>query len=407
MHYPRKLMALAAVSALALAACSSSSSDDNADAGANATSKEPVKLVLVAERQGDGPAGINDYDNGVQMAVAEINAAGGVDGRKIELTRLKGSGLDPQKNTADYLKALDMKPAAILGFQNESLTEAAASNIARGGVPTISITSAGDNTRFGGPAGSEFLWTMEYGGSVIGTQIDYLVEELKLSKIGIMAIDLAYGSASTAFAEKALAEHDLKPVTVTKTGPTATDMTKEVLEVKNAGADGVMSPTYPNQLAVQLKQFSQNGVDIPTITGGSGPIVVNAKMATGDALKGFNFAVPCNPQGATEGNLKAFFDNYRERYPDEGPPTYLAAYSYDSVYIVKAAIEKAGSSDPADVNAAIGEITVTPDNGVACSERYNADGSHFLNHFIDVISVGTDGSFSTAKSYETPEVPKA
>ncbi len=236
---------------------------------------------------------------------------------KIDLTRFPGSGLDPQKNTADYLKALDTNPSAVIGFQSESQTEAAASNIERGGVPTISLTSAGDNTRFGGPAGSQFLWTMEYGGSVIGTQIDYLVDELKLSKIGVMAIDLAYGSASTAFAEKALEKHDLKPVAVTKTGPMATDMTKEVLEIKSKGADGVISPTYPNQLAVQLKQFVQNGVDIPTISGGSGPIVVNNKMATGDAIGTFYYAVPCDPQ-AEQGNSRRFFEATR-RQPSDGP----------------------------------------------------------------------------------------
>lgn len=70
-------------------------------------------------------------------------------------------------------------------------------------------------------------------------------------------------------------------------------------------------------------------------------------------------------------------------------PGNLAALAHDAIYLVKAAIEKAGTTDPKAVNDAIGAVTVT--EGVVCAARYQADGSHFLNHQVAVASWAADG----------------
>src|SRR5690606_24187960 len=111
----------------------------------------------------------------------------------------------------------------------------------------------------------------ESSGSIVGSTIRYMTDELGLSEIGLLGTSNTFGTDYIALAKQALAERDLEPVAEETYEPTATDLTQQVLAVKSAGADGVVNGAYPNPLAVQLKQFRQNGLSIPTFSGGATP----------------------------------------------------------------------------------------------------------------------------------------
>ncbi|MCC6338365.1 MAG: ABC transporter substrate-binding protein [Acidimicrobiia bacterium] len=405
MRTRRVILALTVVAAMLLAACGSDS-DDKAAPKDTENKDEPIKIVLFWEVQGESQVAVDDYNNGAMLAVDEINKAGGIDGHQIEVKRIPAPVFDTQKLNAAYLKALDEKPSAIIGFPAPPQVPAVIANITRGRVPALVMTAGGDNVRFGAEAGSEFSWWMDYGGSTADVAIDYMTDELKIDKIALMGDSGDYGTEFVNFAKKALEGKDLKPTTEQSFAPDAADLTQQVLAVKSSGAQGVFNAAYPNPLAVQLKQFQQNGLAVPTFSFGSSPFVVNYKMATGEALKNFFGVEACNFLATDQASSKAFSAEYQKRYPKAGPPSYMAGYSHDALYLVKAAVEKAGSTDPEKINEALDGLEVT--DGVVCGARYQADGSHFLRRDGVVVSYGpTSPPGKIVKTFEIPLLDKA
>lgn len=362
-----------------------------------------MKLVLLAEVKGESSVAADYYVNGVNLAVEEINAAGGIGGQPIELQRFAASPLDPQATNAAVLSGLDENPSAMIGLvAGGSQVQASAANIERGEVPVLVTAPPDLDSRYGGKGGSEFAWFMSpYTLDVAEAGTRFLIEELKLAEIGLMGTNETYGATSLAGSKIALDAAGQTPVAERTYPPTATDLTEQVLAMKDA--DGVVNWGYPNPVAVQLTQFEQNGLRIPTLTGATGEVVVNSGMAKGAAISQLYGIFPCNPTGSDEPKLQAFAQAYQARFGTEANS--LTAIAYDAVYTIKAAIEHAGSADPGAINKALGEVTV--EAGVVCASRYRADGSHAMAHETSVSSYREDGSSTVVKVYELPDLAKA
>jgi branched-chain amino acid transport system substrate-binding protein len=374
-----------------------------ASGGSTLKLTKPVKIVLLAEIVGESAIAVNYYNNGLTMAVDAINKAGGIGGQQVQVVRYPASPLDPQNTTAAYLKALDQNPTAILGLPGGGTQFAGVqTNVERGGVPLL-VESLGDSqVYYGSKGGSQWAWFMEQDTSAVAAAgAQFFIQDLGAKKIGFMGTNEGYGNNSLIGVKSALSAAGLQPFAVKQYSPTATDLTAEVLAMK--GADAVTDYGYPNPFAVQLKQFQQNGLSIPSINGGSSFIVVQQKLATGDAIGKLYASTACNPPGATDGGLKDFATAYQARFNES--PGQEAAVTYDSMYVLKAAIEKAGSADPKAVNDALGQVTVN--QGVVCSPSYHADGAHIFDHTVNISSFSADGTSKVVKTITTPDIPKA
>ena len=162
----------------------------------------------------------------------------------------------------------------------------------------------------------------------------------------------------------------------------ATDLTGPVLAVKKS--DAVIDWGYPNPVGIQLNQFVQNNISIPTVTGGAAPYVVQGKLAKANALAKFYSIDPCNPTDSTAANVVSWRDAYKAKYNE--PANASAAEAYDAVYLAAAAIKQAQSIDPQKIKDAIGALKYT--DGI-CSTDFHADGAHNLMHSNTVISWAT------------------
>ena len=231
--------------------------------------------------------------------------------------------------------------------------------------------------------------------------VNYYIQELGSKKIGFMGTNESYGNASLAGFKSAMAAANLTPYAIQQYSPTATDLTAAVLAMK--GADAVVNYGYPNPVAVQLKQFQQNGLDIPTISGGSSFIVVQQKLATGAAVAKLYASTACNPTGSTDPAMQSFTQTYQQRFNET--PGQEAAVTYDSLFVLKAAIEQAGSADPAKVNDALSSVKVS--SGVICQPDYHADGAHIMGHTVTISSFASDGSSKIVKTSSIPDQAKA
>lgn len=385
---------------VAAAACGS---DDGTSAGGGSLDG-PVRLVLLAEVAGESAYGVDDYRNGAELAVDEINDAGGIGGHEIELERIPASPVDPQDTNAAFLRALDEEPAAVFGLPGAGAQlTGIVSQVERNGVPVV-VTGVGDDTsRFGSDGGSTYAWFAEpHTNAVAAVGTRYLVEELGAEEVGLLATNEAHGAASLDGAREALDDAGLEPVAERTYDPAATDLTEAVTAVRDADAVGDFG--YPNPVAIQLREFARNGMDIPTMATGTGGIILAGGLAEGEELANLYDAVSCNPAAAGDDRaLQAFVEAYQERWGTA--PTTKAAVVYDTVQILAAAVEQAGSADPEAVNEALGSIEVT--DGVVCAPEYRADGSHFLNHTVSIVDYEADGTARTVGTYDVEPLDEA
>jgi branched-chain amino acid transport system substrate-binding protein len=388
-------MSMVMSAALLAAACGSGSGKGGS--GAHGL-KGPIKLVGLWEIKGESAAAINDYQNGAQLAIEQITAAGGISGQQVTLDRVPLSVADPQKATSQFLQGVDKKPAMLLGIPSATAVLAAKSQIDRAGIPLLATSSSTSTIRYGAAGGSKWLWLLEtFDGYKDQAAVKYATETLKASKIGLTGTSESYGTTNIADLTTALQAKSLQPFAVSKYDPTATDVTPTVLKMK--GADAVITFAYPNPLAVQIKQFAQNGLTVPLIGSSSTNIAVQYKLVAGQVLKNVYSVVSCDPtSGSKRQPAKDFGTLYQQKYGTV--PTDLAADAYDAVWVAKAAIEKAGSTDPAAINAAMAQVSVT--DKVVCSGVYKADGAHVMSHEVSIDKFSTAGTTQEVQTYTFP-----
>jgi ABC-type branched-subunit amino acid transport system substrate-binding protein len=397
------IAALAAIGVVAVSACGSSSSG-GAPASSNTTSSSangtftlssPLTLGFLWEVKGEGAYGIDDYQDGAELAIDEINAAGGVGGQQVKDFRVATDPTNLQSTVASFLQAADKKPAALLGMAAPSQVEAITSQLDRTQIPLIATTTADLQFAHGAPSGSDYLWPI--GASdpdTVSAGIDYLVNVLHAKKIGLMGTNESFGNAAVASAKDALKALGMTPYAVAQYSPTATDLTQQVLTMK--GADAVLDWGYPNPLAVQLKQFAQNGIDIPTMSGTGIEVAIQAKLVSNAELDNLYVNEPCNPNAPATAAMKAFVAAYQAKYGSV--PTQNAAYSYDAVKVAVAAVEQAKSTDPKAINTALKTVSV-PDG--ACSP-YQADGAQFLAHAAQITKYSSTAAPTVVKQITLP-----
>lgn len=420
-------IAVAAVCALGIAACGGDdgSSSDTSPATAASTAPaatsstgdtttvpesgggdslhldEPVKIALLWEIKGESAIAIDDYNDGAEFAIQDINAAGGIGGQQIESTRVPLSQTDTQKATGQFLQAVDSDPVAIIGFPSSGSLLSAETQIDRAGIPVLAPVSGANVLGQGNDGVSELTWIVNIRSAQAAyTSVDYFVDELGLSKIGVMGTNESYGTVSAESVQSQLGQKGLEPTAVALYPPDATDLTPQVQQMK--GSDAVLHYGFPNTTALQLKQFVANGLDIPTGGGGSAVNAVVQGLADGDAISQLYAFTACSP-GST-GSIPAL-DDFSKRYQEVHGrvPSVQAAQAYDAVYILKAAIELAGSADPQAINDAIGEVEYT---GGLCASTYRADPAHFMAHELTVTKYAADGSATVVKTETLPEVPE-
>jgi branched-chain amino acid transport system substrate-binding protein len=208
----------------------------------------------------------------------------------------------------------------------------------------------------------------------------------------VMGTNESYGQTSIKGVTGELKKRSLEPTAVRSYPPTATDLTQQVLAMK--GSEAVISFTYPNPMAVQVKQMQQNGMDIPTVSS-SANIAVQNKLIGGKLLERLYSASTCSAFGSKNPNSQKFGLDYRQRYGVI--PTDLSAKTYDALWIAKAAIEKAGNTEPEAIQQAMNSITVN--QNVVCAPEYKSDGSHFLSHHTSIDKFAPDGTPQETATY--------
>jgi len=314
---------------------------------------------------GSSSMGVSMRD-GVKMAAEEINAAGGILGRKIELIERD----DEAKNERGVQIAQELinkeKVAATVGFINTGVALAAQrfyqeakipvmNNVATGSLVTQQFKDQPENYIFRNAAHDSI-------------QAPMIVEEAIVrrgyKKVAILADSTNYGQLGRADLEAALQLKGIKAVAVEKFNIKDVDMTAQLLKAKEAGAEAVLTYAIGPELAQIANGMTKLGWKVPMIgswTLSMANFIDNAGPGGEGARMPQTFI-----QEPTTPKRQSFIIGYLKKFNPKNAridSPVSAAQGYDSVYLLAAAIKQAGSTDGPKIKAALEDLK-TPVEGV-------------------------------------------
>jgi branched-chain amino acid transport system substrate-binding protein len=288
----------------------------------------------------------------LQMLVEEVNARGGVQGRKVELV-LKDTGASPEK-AISFAKQLiqEEKVFAIIGPTTSGETMAIKSIAEEGKTLLLSCAAAEVIVQ---PV-ARYVFKTPQKDSFAVVKIFQQMKKMGLSRAGVLTSNTGFGKAGKEQIEKLAPEYGIQIVTSEVYDKAATDLTAEVTKLKGAGVQAVINWSIEPAQAIVIKNIRQLGLPIPIFQSHGFGNIQFAKAA-GAAAEGVIFpagkilvadALPdSDPQKRV---LAHYTRSYQARYHEEASG--FGGYAYDAFTLLVKAIEQAGA-DREKVRAAI------------------------------------------------------
>jgi branched-chain amino acid transport system substrate-binding protein len=306
-----------------------------------AQAQNTVKIANIVELSGAGTTSGTMFKNGVEMAAKEINAHGGILGKKIEYTTE-----DTQSNAgvAKGLtqKAVDNEVFAIFGpvFSGSIMVSMAESR--RAGVPNFTGGEAGAVTQQGNP----YVFRTSFGQSTAFPKLARYINT-KSKKLAVIYVNNDFGKGGQDTIKKLLEGSPTKIVAEISTDSGQIDFSAAVIQAKQSGADALFAYTNEEESARLLRELRKQGWDKPVI----GETVLTSSKVVELAGAAANGAVAHVGLTVEAPQLKDFGQRFKTVY---GTTTdHNGVKGYSGLYILKAAIEKVGKLDRKAVAAAI------------------------------------------------------
>ena len=338
----------------------------------HAQAAEPIKIGMMAESSGpNAEAGVYQ-SNGARMALDEINSAGGVLGRKLELRIEDNQSTNPGSVLAVSKLTSSGDLTALIGSVRSTQIQAVAPTVLKVGLPMVIGGTDFGLTHSGNPWIFRARPNDGYSAKVIA---DYGVNTMKLKKWAIVHSTDAFGNGGKNNLIETLKAMGVTPVMVQGFTSNSQDFTPIVLAIKQSGAD-IVSTYIANSTDVGIfaKQLRQLGVKAAWL--GSPSISTDTAMKlAGDALYGTysiaDFAVASSPEA------QAFATKYKATFKLEAD--LYSAWAYDAVKVLALAIKNANSTKPDDIQKAIHGIKGYKGIEGTYTFDKNGDGLHGYN----------------------------
>jgi branched-chain amino acid transport system substrate-binding protein len=299
---------------------------------------QPVPIVGLVELSGTGATAGTNFDNGVKLAVKEINAAGGILGRKIDYTSMDTQSA-PQTAKALAQKAIDQGAYVVMGpvFSGSFIVSMAETK--RAEIPNFTGGEAANITQQSNPYVFRTSFTQS---TAMPKLARYIKNDVKAKTIAVVWVNNDFGKGGRDSMIKALEAQGIKVVADISTDPGQVDFSSAVLKVKQSNADAVFVYTNEEESARALREFKKQGYDKPiigetTLTGQK--VIELAGDAANGAVAHVGLTVDA-PQAA----IKAFDEKFQKEYKYKSDHNGMKGYS--GMYVVKAITEKIGKFDP-------------------------------------------------------------
>ncbi len=370
-HFTRKLSAL---TTFALAA--------TLVASGVAHAQNTIKIANIVELSGGGATACTNFKNGVEMAVKEINAQGGILGKKIE-TITSDTTSNPGVAKGLTQKAIDQDVFAIFGpvFSGSIMVSMAESR--RAEIPNFTGGEAASITMQGNP----YIFRTSFTQATAMPKIArYINQQAKVKNLAIIFVNNDFGKGGLDAIKKTLASTDTKIVAEISTDSGQVDFSPAVLKAKQSNADALFAYTNEDESARLLRELRKQGWNKPIIgeTTLTGQKVIDL---AGEAANGAVAHVGLTVDAPIP-SIRAFKAKFEKAYNYTSDHNGMKGYS--GIYELKAAIEKVGKLDRKAVAAALHGLKINTDKypGVLMNVEFDQNGDLDRESFMVEVKNG-------------------
>ena len=378
-------LALASALVVSLAACGSNGSDDSKEGSSSGS--DVFMIGGIGPTTGNNAIYGTAVKNGIQLAVDEINADGGINGYQIEY-QFEDDQSDSEKSVNAYNTLKDWGMQMLVGTVTSTpcvavVEETHADNMFQLTPSATTVEAVQYDNAF------RMCFSDPSQGTV---SADYIVENGLATKVAVI-----YDSSdtySTGIYQSFASEADAKGLEIVAaeafTADSNTDFSVQIQKAKDSGAELVFLPIYYQQASLILAQADRAGF-APEWFGVDGMDgILDVEGFDASLAEGLMFLTPFTPDADDEAT-QTFVANYEKEFGDT--PIQFAADAYDCMYVIKAAAEKAdvtpdmSVSDMCDaMKSAMTEITIDGLTGKQIS--WDADGEPSKEPTVVVIKNG-------------------
>jgi branched-chain amino acid transport system substrate-binding protein len=322
-------------------------------AGCGKAESDKIKVGLDYELSGQVATYGQGLVEGIELAVKEINAAGGVLGKQIKLVKSDNKSENAETaNVATKLITRD-KVVAILGPATSGNAKAAIPVANKNKVPLISASATDDDVTVDSNGNvREFAFKTCFNDSFQGSILaNFASDDLKSKKAAILldnTSDYSKGLVKsfketytslggTIVAEQAYQQKDK-------------DFKAALTNIKDSNPDVLYVPGYYEEVGLIVKQARELGIDVPVIGGDGYDSPKLADLAGKDALNNVFFTNHYSSKDTTK-EVVEFKEAFKKEYKKD--PNAFNALGYDLAYFLKDALQRAGEADPIKLKDAL------------------------------------------------------
>ena len=327
------------LAALVLVGCNKSP-----DVTANATGTtigDTLKIGVNLELTGSVAAYGNAEKNGINLAVEQINKAGGVDGKKIEVITKDNKSENAEASTAATNLAVQSQVNAMIGPATSGSVAAASLNAQKTGVPLLTPSGTQDDLTIDKDGVKKYIFRTTFQDSFQGQVLaQYAYQNLNAKKVVLYydnSSDYAKG-----IAEEFQRVYPGEIVTVATFASGDKDFQSALTKFKDLDYDAIVMPGYYTETGIITKQARDMGIEVPIL----GPDGFNDD-SFGDLAGVANthdvyYVSGYSTKTALSDKATQFIEAYKKKYGSE--PNMFAALAYDSVYMIAEAAKGAKTS---------------------------------------------------------------
>lgn len=346
-----------------------------------ASAQQTIYIPNIVELSGAGATSGTNWRDGIILAAEEINAKGGLLGRKINLEHLDTQS-DAGISRAQIQKVLDRNPFVVLGpvFSGSVLVDMALTTQAE--VPEIVGGEAAAITQ----KGSAYIFRTSFGQQFSMPKIaNYLRDGLKAKTVAVVWVNNDFGKGGRDSFVREMASRQIRVLADISTESGQVDFATDVVKVKNANADAVFVYTNEDESARFLREARKQGLKTPMI-GETTLLGQKVIELAGEAANGVRGHVGLTVDAPIPA-VQAFGERFKKRFNYVNDHNGIKGYT--AMYTVKHVVEKTGKFDPKLFASTLRGLTIKPadEPGILMEATWDKNGDidreSFLAEIVD------------------------
>jgi branched-chain amino acid transport system substrate-binding protein len=347
-----------------------------------AVAQSTVYIPAILELSGAGAVSGTNFRDGMLMAIDEINAKGGILGRKIE-TPIFDTQSDASISRAQVQKVLDNNPYVVIGpvFSGSVLVDMALTQRAQ--IPEIVGGEAAAITQKGDP----YVFRTSFGQQFSMPKIaNYVRDGVKAKSVAVLWVNNDFGKGGRDTFVKEMAARDIKVAADISTESGQVDFSADVVKLKAANADAIFVYLNEEESARFLREAKRQGIKAPLLgeTTLLGQKVIDLAQGAAEGVRGHVGLTVDAPIPA----VKEFAERFKSRFK------YVCDHNgikgYTAVYFINHVSEKMGKFDSKLFAQTLHGLTISPKDepGVLMEATFDANGDIDRESFLGEVMNG-------------------